>query len=49
MEIEHKRADTYKIEHRSTTKWEELMIYANLAICKGHEELFEVRVSNTVL
>ena len=30
-------------------KWEELMIYANLVICKGDEEPYEVRVSSTVL
>ena len=30
-------------------KWEELKIYANLVICKGHEEPYEVRVSRTVL
>ena len=30
-------------------KWEELKIYANLVICKGHEEPYEARVSCTDL
>ena len=30
-------------------KWEELKIYANLVICKGHEEPYEARVSRTVM
>lgn len=28
---------------------EELIIYANLVLCKGHEEPYEARVSSTVL
>ena len=30
-------------------KWEELKVYANLVICRGHEEPYEARVSRTVL
>jgi hypothetical protein len=30
-------------------EWEELKVYANLVICRGHEEPYEARVSRTVV